>query len=90
MIEEITLTAAGTGGATAAACGILGLKTRAVTTLRAEDLGDFMIAKLKGYGVDCAVVQRVAGVPTSSTILPVRPNGERPAFMCGDRPRRST
>ena len=80
MIEEITLTVAGTGGATAAACSILGLKTRAVTTLGADDLGDFMVAKLTGYGVDCALVKRVADIPTSSTILPVRPNGERPAL----------
>jgi sugar/nucleoside kinase (ribokinase family) len=78
MIEAITL--AGTGAATAAACGLLGLKTRAVTTLGADDLGDFMLAKLKRYGVDCTLVKRVVGVPTSSTILPVRPNGERPAL----------
>ena len=45
MIDEIALTVAGTGGGTAAACGILGLKTRAVTTLGSDDLGDFMITK---------------------------------------------
>lgn len=80
MIDEIALTVAGTGGGTAAACGILGLKTRAVTTLGSDDLGDFMITKLKGCGVDCAAVKRVADVQTSSSIIAVRPNGERPGF----------
>jgi sugar/nucleoside kinase (ribokinase family) len=80
FIDEITLTVAGTGGATAAACAILGLKTRAVTTLGADDMGDFMVSKMQGYGVECSLVKRVAGVPTSATILPVRPNGERPAL----------
>jgi sugar/nucleoside kinase (ribokinase family) len=80
FIEEITMTVAGTAGATAVDCAILGLKTRAVTTVGEDDMGDFMVAKMKKFGVDCALVSRAAGVPTSSTILPVRPNGERPAL----------
>ena len=35
---------------------------------------------LEKYGVDTAMVARVPGVPTSATILNVRPNGERPAM----------
>jgi sugar/nucleoside kinase (ribokinase family) len=80
FIEEITMTVAGTAGATAVDCAILGLKTRAVTTVGEDDMGDFMVAKMKKFGLDCALVRRAAGVPTSSTILPVRPNGERPAL----------
>lgn len=79
-IDEIRMTVAGTAGATAMDCGILGLKTQAVTTLGADEMGDFMIAKLNGYGVDTTLVLRDGSVQTSATILPVRPNGERPAL----------
>ena len=80
FIDEITLTVAGTAGATAAACAILGAKVQAVTTLGDDDMGDFMVSKMEKYGVGCSMVKRVSGVPTSATILPVRPNGERPAL----------
>ncbi len=79
-IQEIRMTVAGTAGATAADCAILGLKTLAVTTVGEDEMGDFMVAKLTRFGVDCAMVARDGSVQTSATILPVRPNGERPAL----------
>ncbi|MGE0005436.1 MAG: carbohydrate kinase family protein [Parvibaculaceae bacterium] len=80
FIEEITMTVAGTAGGTAVDCALLGLRTRAVTTVGADDMGDFIVAKMERFGIDCALVRRAPGTPTSSTILPVRPNGERPAL----------
>lgn len=79
-IEEIRMTVAGTAAATAVDCAILGLRTQMVTTVGADDMGDFLIAKMQKFGVDCGMVERDATVQTSSTILPVRPNGERPAL----------
>ena len=79
-IDEIALAVAGTGGGTAAACGILGLRTRAVTAVGDDAAGDFLVASLRRHGVDTALVRRLPGVSTSATILPVRPNGERPAW----------
>ena len=79
-IEEIRVTVAGTAGATAVDCAILGLSTLAITTVGDDDMGDFMVAKMHRFGVDCSKVKRVADVQTSATILPVRPNGERPAL----------
>ncbi|MEO1017923.1 MAG: sugar kinase [Pseudomonadota bacterium] len=80
FIEEIRMTVAGTAGATAVDCAVLGLKTRAVAAVGEDDMGDYLINKMTGFGVDCGLVQRVAGVPTSATMLPVRPNGDRPAL----------
>jgi sugar/nucleoside kinase (ribokinase family) len=80
IIDEIGMTVAGTAGATAVGCALLGLSTRLVTTLGVDDCGDFLQTKLQRYGVDCALVRRDGSAPTSSTILPVRPNGERPAL----------
>ncbi|MDR3496474.1 MAG: sugar kinase [Ancalomicrobiaceae bacterium] len=80
MIEEIAMTVAGTAGATAVGCAILGIGTRIVTTVGTDDCGDYLSSKMQRYGVDCTLVRRDATVPTSATILPVRPNGERPAL----------
>ncbi|WP_322103132.1 sugar kinase [Paraburkholderia sp. J41] len=79
-IEEICMTVAGTAGATSVACAMLGIRTRSVTTVGSDDVGDFLLSKMEGYGVDCALVSRTKDVQTSATILPVRPNGERPAL----------
>jgi sugar/nucleoside kinase (ribokinase family) len=79
-IDEICMTVAGTAGATSVACALLGIRTRSVTTVGTDDMGDFLVTKMKGYGVDCELVSRVGDVQTSATILPVRPDGERPAL----------
>lgn len=79
-IEEIRMTVAGTAGATAVDCAILGLSTQAVTTVGDDEMGDFLYAKMVKFGVDCGLVKRSDATQTSATILPVRPNGERPAL----------
>ena len=79
-IEEIRMTVAGTAGATALDCALLGLKTRAVSLVGEDALGDYMVNTLSGAGVDCALIGRSRLAQTSATILPVRPNGERPAL----------
>ncbi|WP_313666069.1 sugar kinase [Shinella sp.] len=79
-IEEIRMTVAGTAGATAVDCAILGLSTQAVTTVGDDEMGDFLNAKMVKFGVDCRLVKRSGATQTSATILPVRPNGERPAL----------
>ncbi|HSX76323.1 MAG TPA: sugar kinase [Shinella sp.] len=79
-IEEIRMTVAGTAGATAVDCAILGLSTQAVTTVGDDEMGDFLHAKMVKFGVDCGLVKRSGVTQTSATILPVRPNGERPAL----------
>lgn len=80
FIEEIRMTVAGTAAATAVDCAILGLKTRIVSSVGDDDMGDFMLAKMARFGIDTGLVSRDANVQTSATILPVRPNGERPAL----------
>lgn len=80
FIDEIAMTVAGTAGATAMACAILGLKTRAVGSVGDDEMGDIMLSALGRKRIDTALVERFAGVQTSATILPVRPNGERPAL----------
>ncbi|MHC1551209.1 carbohydrate kinase family protein [Phyllobacterium sp. K27] len=79
-IEEIRMTVAGTAGATAVDCAILGLSTQAVTTVGDDEMGDFLHSKMEKFGVDCRLVRRSSETQTSATMLPVRPSGERPAL----------
>jgi len=80
FIEELRLTVAGTAGGTVVDCAKLGLKTLAVGAVGDDEKADFVIATLDKFGVDTSGFERIKNVPTSSTILNVRPNGDRPAL----------
>jgi sugar/nucleoside kinase (ribokinase family) len=69
-IEEIRMTVAGTAGATAVDCAILGLSTQAVTTVGDDEMGDFLHAKMVKFGVDCRLVKRSGETQTSATAGP--------------------
>ncbi len=45
-----------------------------------DDIGEVLLRALSRFGVDCDHVVRRDGVQTSATILPIRPNGDRPAL----------
>jgi sugar/nucleoside kinase (ribokinase family) len=80
FIEEIRLTVAGTAGGTVVDTAKLGLKSLAVGAVGEDEKADWVLMTLQKHGVDIAAMQRIAGVPTSATILNVRPNGDRPAL----------
>ncbi|MDI2091225.1 carbohydrate kinase family protein [Commensalibacter oyaizuii] len=80
LIDEIRMTVAGTAGATAMDCGILGLSAQAVITVGQDDMGDYICSKLSSFGVDCSLVKRTDKTQTASTILPINAKGERPAL----------
>jgi len=80
FIDEIRLTVAGTAAGTAIDCAKLGLKTLAVGAVGADEKGDFIVDTYTRHGVETWGVKRVHGVPTSATILNIRPNGDRPAL----------
>jgi sugar/nucleoside kinase (ribokinase family) len=80
FIEEIKLTVAGTAGGTVIDTAKLGLKSLAVGAVGDDEKADWIILTLAKHAIDTSFMQRLAGVPTSSTILNIRPNGERPAL----------
>jgi hypothetical protein len=80
FIEEIRLTVAGTAGGTVIDTAKLGLKSLAVGAVGNDEKADWVLMTMQKHGIDTSAMQRVAGVPTSATILNVRPNGERPAL----------
>jgi sugar/nucleoside kinase (ribokinase family) len=80
FIDEIRLTVAGTAGGTVVDAAKLGLKSLAVGAVGDDEKADWVLMTLGKHGIDTSAMQRIAGVPTSATILNVRPNGDRPAL----------
>jgi sugar/nucleoside kinase (ribokinase family) len=80
FIEEIRLTVAGTAGGTVVDTAKLGLKSLAVGAVGDDEKADWVLLTLQKHGIDVSAMQRLKGVPTSATILNVRPNGDRPAL----------
>lgn len=80
LIEEITMTVAGTAGAVSVNLARLGVETSAVGVIGVDALGDFLLHELHRRGVDTTGIRRVEHVQTSATILAIDRNGDRPAF----------
>ena len=80
FIEEIRLTVAGTAGGTVIDTAKLGLKSLAVGAVGDDEKADWILLTLEKHGIDTSAMQRLAGIPTSATILNIRPNGDRPAL----------
>ena len=80
FIDEIRLTVAGTAAGTVIDMAKLGVDSMLVGAVGDDEKGRFVLATLRGFGVDVSAMQTVPGVPTSATILNVRPNGDRPAL----------
>ncbi|MGI9355151.1 MAG: carbohydrate kinase family protein [Rhizobiaceae bacterium] len=80
FIEEIRLTVAGTAGGTVVDTAKLGLNSRAVGAVGDDEKADWVLMTMEKHGIDISAMQRLDGIPTSATILNVRPNGDRPAL----------
>jgi sugar/nucleoside kinase (ribokinase family) len=80
ILDEIRITVAGTAAGTSVDLAKLGMDVVAFGAIGEDELGEFLLATMKRYGIDTSGLVRKSGVQTSSTMLPIRPNGERPAL----------
>jgi sugar/nucleoside kinase (ribokinase family) len=80
LIDEIRLSPAGAAGGTAVTLAKLGFDVVSAGAIGSDDLGDILTSSLGRFGVDTSRLARKDGVQTSATVLPIRPNGERPAL----------
>jgi sugar/nucleoside kinase (ribokinase family) len=80
LIEEIRVSPAGAAGGTAITMAKLGARTVTVGALGDDDIGDLLVTMLGKLGVETDRLARKEGVQTSATVLPIRPNGDRPAL----------
>ena len=80
LVEQIRLSPAGAAGGTAVTLAKLGAETFSAGAVGTDRLGDVLLAELQSHGVDTAHLLRRADVQTSASVLPIRPNGDRPAL----------
>src|SRR3954447_7546815 len=80
LVEQIKLTAAGSAGGTALVLAKLGAEVRSAGAIGTDAAGDMLLALLQRDGVDTSLLLRRETVQTSASVLPIRPDGSRPAF----------
>lgn len=80
LVEGIEMSAAGTAGGTAVTLAKLGANVRTAGAIGTDPTGDLLLNLLHKATVDTEFLVRRDGVPTSASVLPIRPNGDRPAF----------
>jgi sugar/nucleoside kinase (ribokinase family) len=79
-IDELTLAVSGAAGTAAIAAAKMGLKTLAVGGVGNDLMGDWVVQRLRHFGVDTSTLQRQEGWKTSSSIVTTRADGSRPAL----------
>jgi sugar/nucleoside kinase (ribokinase family) len=80
LVEDIKLTAAGTAGGTALTLAKLGARVRCAGAIGTDAAGEMLVSLLERQGIDTSLLVRRADRPTSASVLPIRPNGDRPAL----------
>lgn len=80
FLEEITIAVSGAAGAASIVAAKYGMKVLAVGGVGQDDMGDWVLGRLGRFGIDTSRMQRIAGVGTSSSIVAVQEDGQRPAM----------
>jgi sugar/nucleoside kinase (ribokinase family) len=80
LIDEIRLTAAGPAGGTALTLAKLGADVSSAGAIGSDALGDVLLDLLGRAGIDTSLLVRRDQVQTSASVLPIRPDGSRPAL----------
>jgi sugar/nucleoside kinase (ribokinase family) len=80
LVEEIRLTAAGSAGGTALVLARLGADVRSAGAIGTDAAGDLLLALLEREGIDTSLLLRREDAPTSASVLPISPKGDRPAW----------
>lgn len=80
LLEEARITAAGTAAGTAVDMAKLGATVASIGAVGADAAGKFLRTLLEEHGVNASHLVTKTGEQTSMTVLPIRPNGERPSL----------
>lgn len=80
LVEEIRVTAAGSAGGTALVLSKLGAEVTSAGAIGSDAAGQMLVSLLERDGVDASLLVRRDDVQTSASVLPIRPNGDRPAL----------
>lgn len=80
LVEDIRMTAAGTAGGTALTLAKLGACVSSAGAIGSDPTGDMLVQLLGAAGIDTRFLVRRTDTPTSASVLPIRPNGDRPSL----------
>jgi sugar/nucleoside kinase (ribokinase family) len=80
LVEDIRMTAAGTAGGTALTLAKLGASVTSAGAIGTDPTGDMLVQLLGAAGIDTRFLVRRTDTPTSASVLPIRPNGDRPSL----------
>ena len=80
LVEQIRITAAGSAGGAALVLSKLGAEVLSAGAIGSDAAGQMLVSLLERDGVDTSLLVRRGDVQTSCSVLPIRPNGERPAL----------
>lgn len=80
LLEEARITAAGTAAGTAVDLAKLGSQVTSVGAIGDDAAGRMVRLLLDDHGVDSSHLVVKPGLQTTLTVLPIRPNGERPSL----------
>jgi sugar/nucleoside kinase (ribokinase family) len=80
LLAEIRMTPAGTAGGTSVDLARLGADVVAIGAIGRDHIGDFLVGALEAERIEASFLVRKDGVQTSATILPIHPDGSRPAW----------
>jgi sugar/nucleoside kinase (ribokinase family) len=82
LVETIRMSPAGTAGGTAVVLSRLGAEVLGFGAVGEDPIATSLLALLAHEGVDVTGLVRKADHQTSASVIPVRPNGDRPAWHC--------
>ncbi len=80
FVEDFALAVSGAAGAAAIVAAKHGMKVQAVGGVGHDLMGDWVLMRMKDFGINTELMQRCEGYYTSSSIVTTRPNGQRPAL----------
>lgn len=81
LVDQVSLSPAGTAGGTAVVLAKLGLQVAGVGATGDDPAGRLLRSLLADHGVDVSGLV-LRDEQTSASVIPVRPNGDRPAWHC--------
>lgn len=82
LVESIRMSPAGTAGGTAVVLSRLGAEVTSYGAVGTDPVADLLLALLAREGVATGGLVRLDAHQTSASVLPVRPDGARPAWHC--------
>src|SRR3954462_14716028 len=80
FVDELTLAVSGAAGTAVIAAAKMGLKCLAVGGVGQDLMGDWVLDRIKSFGVDISAMQQIAKTKTSSSVVTTRADGSRPAL----------